>query len=263
MIRLANVHFSYNSGKPTAGFALRSVNLEINSGDFIGLIGPNGCGKSTLLRIIAGLHIPSEGTVELGSESYNGINNKTLARKIALVPQTFFSAYPFSVYEIVMMGRTPYLNLMGFEKKEDEKIVEEAIDLMGISHLKNKGINEISGGEAQRAFIARAIAQRPEVLLLDEPNAHLDLEHQISIFSLLKKMNDEQNLTVVAVTHDLNLVGLFSKRTVILREGRLVMDAPTASALTDEIIRNNFKVNSAVLLNKDNSLNVVIQPAEN
>src|SRR5690606_22832745 len=122
-------------------------------------------------------------------KDYKTFSRKELAKRISFVPQKYYSVYPFSIFEIVAMGRTPYLNLLGFEKDDDIKKINNVLDLVGISHLKNKSINSVSGGEAQRAFIARALVQEPDLILLDEPNAHLDLEHQISIFDLLKSLN--------------------------------------------------------------------------
>jgi iron complex transport system ATP-binding protein len=157
------------------------------------------------------------------------------------------------------MGRTPYLNLLGFEKEDDLIKINNALELVGISHLKNKSINSISGGEAQRAFIARAIAQEPELILLDEPNAHLDLEHQLSIFNLLKKLNDEEQLTIIMVSHDLNLAGCYSKRIVLMKSGNIFLDDEKSKVLTQDNISKVFRVNSKIY-NEGNNINVAIFP---
>jgi iron complex transport system ATP-binding protein len=159
------------------------------------------------------------------------------------------------------MGRTPYLNVMGFENDADKEIVDEALNRMQIDKLKHKGINEISGGEAQRVFIARAIAQKAEIILLDEPNAHLDLEHQVMIFNLLKKLNEEEKITVLTVSHDLNLVGIYSKKVALMNEGNIVMEGEKSEILTKDNIKRIFKIESAVFSSLDSeSINVLINP---
>jgi len=160
-----------------------------------------------------------------------------------------------------MMGRTPYLNLMGFECDNDLRIVGEAMEIMQIKNLSKKGINEISGGEAQRVFIARALAQKAEILLLDEPNAHLDLEHQIMIFDLLKKLNEEHNITIVTVSHDLNLVGIYSHKVALMSEGKIIMEGGKHDILNIKNIAEIFKINSEIFTSVDYmSLNVLINP---
>lgn len=234
---------------------------KISKGDFVSLLGPNGCGKSTLLRLIGRLTDLKTGSIAIDGKNILELRRRELAKKIAYVPQKNFSIFPFSVYEIVMMGRTPYLNIMGFENSADKEIVDEAINRMQIEKLKHKGINEISGGEAQRVFIARALAQRAEIIMLDEPNAHLDLEHQVMIFNLLKKLNEEEKITVLAVSHDLNLVGIFSKKVALMNEGTIVMEGEKSEILTKENIRNIFKIDSAIFQTGDRqSINVLINP---
>ena len=261
LIELQNINFSYSNNLPEYNFRLENINLVINSGEFITILGPNGSGKSTLLKIINGLLKPRSGKITFNGKPFSASSRKELARKIAFVPQNPYSIYPFSVYEIVMMGRTPYLNLWGFEKSEDKEKVNEALNIVGITHLKNKGVNEISGGEAQRTFIARALVQEPDVLLLDEPNSHLDLEHQIAIFNLLQKLNLERNLTLLMVSHDLNLAGCYGSRAVLMKAGKVFMDDNKENILTQENIKSVFKVNAKVLKDlKNNYINIAVEP---
>ena len=261
LIKLNSVHFSYNRNRPNSGFSLNNINIGIEKGEFVTILGPNGSGKSTLLKIMSGLLLPKSGSIYLKNNAYSNYTHKELARIIAFVPQTTISIFPFSVYEIVMMGRTPYLNFTGYEKTEDRKIVDEALEVVGISHLKYKGINEVSGGEAQRAFIARALAQKPEIILLDEPNAHLDIKHQISIFNLLKRLNEDKKLTVVSVSHDLNLAGNYGKRTILMNRGEIFKDSDKFDVLTEENIKKIFDVQSRINIDKKmNFINVVILP---
>ena len=177
------------------------------------------------------------------------------------MPQNTVSVYPFSVHEIVMMGRTPHLNFSGYENSNDKKIVSEALEYVGIYDLRNKGINEVSGGEAQRAFIARAIVQEPEIILLDEPNAHLDIHHQISIFNLLKIFNKEKELTIITVSHDLNLTGHYGQRGILMDNGKIIGDDSIDLILTEKNIFDIFGVKSRVELDTlTKEISVTIHP---
>lgn len=260
-VEIKNLQFRYEKANDGSTFVLNIPDWKISKGDFVSLLGPNGCGKSTLLRLIGRLTDLKVGSILIDGKNILKYRRKELAKKIAYVPQKNFSIFPFSVYEIVMMGRTPYLNVMGFENKADKEIVGEALNTMQIDKLKHKGINEISGGEAQRVFIARALAQRAEIILLDEPNAHLDLEHQVMIFNLLQKLNKEEKITVLAVSHDLNLVGIFSKKVALMNEGILVIDGEKSEILTKDNIQRIFKIESAIFPSVDQeSINVLINP---
>ncbi|MHB9041240.1 MAG: ABC transporter ATP-binding protein [Melioribacteraceae bacterium] len=260
-IEIINLEFSYESSNGQSTFVLKIPELRITKGDFVSLLGPNGCGKSTLLRLIANLTETKSGSILINGKDILDIERKELAKKIAYVPQKNFSIFPFSVYEIVMMGRSPYLNLMGFENAVDKQIVAEAMNLMQVDNLMHKGINELSGGEAQRVFIARALAQKAEIILLDEPNAHLDLEHQIMIFDLLKKLNQQEKITVLTVSHDLNLVGIYSQKVALMKDGIIVMEGEKSKILNETNIKNIFKIDSAIFPSEDKkSMNILISP---
>jgi len=260
-VEIKDLHFGYKNEEGSHSFNLNIPEWNISKGDFISLLGPNGCGKSTLLKLIGRLIDLKSGSVLVDGKNISEYRRKDLAKKIAYVPQKNISIFPFSVYEIVTMGRTPYLNLMGFENAADRELVDDALQIMQIEKIKNKGINEISGGEAQRVFIARALAQKAEIILLDEPNAHLDLEHQVMIFELLKKLNEEEKITVLAVSHDLNLVGIFSKKITMMNEGSIALHGEKQTILTRENIRKIFKIDSALFPAADlKSINVLINP---
>ncbi|MEW6702350.1 MAG: ABC transporter ATP-binding protein [Bacteroidota bacterium] len=260
-VEINNLQFVYGNNKFPFSFELNVADWKIPKGEFVCLLGANGSGKSTLLKLIAGLLSFKTGSIKINENYTLSMSRKELAKKVAYVPQKNFSFFPFSVYEIVMMGRTPYLNMMGFENSLDRQIVEEALATMQVERLKQKGINEISGGEAQRVFIARALAQKAEIILLDEPNAHLDLEHQIMIFDFLKKLNSEQKITVLAVSHDLNLVGIFSKKVALMNEGSIILEGDKSEVLNEKNIAEVFKINSAVFPSQDSkSLNVLVNP---
>lgn len=259
LIELQNISFAYNKGN---GFNLSQIDLTIEEGKFISIIGPNGSGKSTLLKIISGYLNPDEGKLRLNSKSYNKYGRKEFAREVAFVSQSSFSIFPFSVYEIVMMGRNPYLGFSGFENKSDREKVVESLKKVGIFHLKNKGINEISGGEAQRAFIARALVQEPRIILLDEPNAHLDIKHQIAVFGLLKDLQQSNKVTVVNVSHDLNLAASYSDKIIMLKNGDLLMYDTTDKIFTKENIKEVFEVESEITKSKiSNEISIKILPS--
>lgn len=260
LLEIQNLNFTYRSKKGNNTFSLRDINFGVERGEFTTLLGPNGSGKSTLLKLISGILMPDEGYIKFEDKYNDSFSRKELARKIAFVPQFTFSIFPFSVYEIVSMGRTPYLNYFGYEKSHDREVIMNALQEVGITNLKNKGINEVSGGEAQRAFIARALAQEPELLLLDEPNAHLDIKHQISIFEILKSLNKEKQMTVLTISHDLNLAGYYSKRAILLKEGKVYLDGSFREVFKEQHIRDVFGVKSDLSFDKENRVHIRILP---
>ena len=242
LIKLSNIDFSYNSSQ-SSNFSLENINIEIEKGDFLSILGPNGSGKSTLIKILSGYLKPKSGKVLLDNKILTHYSPKELAKKIAYVPQLPASIYPFSVYEIVAMGRYPYLGISGFERERDKEKILEIAKLLELEHILDKGISEISGGEIQRTFIARAMVQEPQILLLDEPNAHLDIKHQLSIFNLLKKLNEENGITIITVMHDLNLSKYYSSRILMLKEGKVFLIGVPSIAITKENILSVFDVN--------------------
>ena len=195
---------------------LRNISFDLPSGDFLSLLGPNGSGKSTLLRLLDRILLPQSGTITLDGHPLNEFSRRELAKRIAYVPQDTLWVFPYTVLEVVLMGRSPYVGRFGFENEQDLEIARETMHLTDIDHLADKLITGISGGERQRVLIARALSQQPQILLLDEPNAHLDISHQIEIFQILREQNELRNLTIVSVSHDLNLAAAFSKRTLLL-----------------------------------------------
>jgi len=261
LVELDKVSFSYTHKIPYSCFFIKDLDLKIGRGEFISIIGPNGSGKSTLLKMLSGIIRPSSGQIMLRRKNYKDYSRKELARTISYVPQNTLTVFPFTVFEIVLMGRNPYMNYFGFEREDDIRIAERSLEQVGISSLRNEPVNEISGGEAQRAFIARALAQEPELILLDEPNTHLDLKHQISVFNLLAELNKTSQTTVIAVSHDLNLAGNFSRRIVIMNEGMIHSDDSTEKILTEENIRDLFQVNSKIISSDSGrQINILLQP---
>ncbi|MEX0602856.1 MAG: ABC transporter ATP-binding protein, partial [Bacteroidota bacterium] len=208
---IANVTFGY-----TEEPVLRDVTFDVPAGDFLTILGPNGCGKSTLLRILNRILLPQEGTVKLEETPLGDFSRRALAGTIGFVPQDSSWVFPFTVLEMVLMGRSPHLGRFGFERTADVEISLQAMRLADIEYLADKPVTALSGGERQRVLIARALAQQPRILLLDEPNAHLDIGHQMDVFQLLREQHGRGTMTVVCVSHDLNLAAAFSRRVLLL-----------------------------------------------
>ena len=218
---------------------LRDVNLAIHAGEVVALIGPNGAGKSTLLRVLAGLLRPREGRVLLGDVDLAALERGAAARRIAVVPQVFDTLFPFTVREIVALGRTPHRGGLGLFGANDIRAVEHALGALGSADLADRRIDRISGGERQRAVLAMALAQEPEVLLLDEPTAHLDPAHQLGTLHLVRRLASERGLAVLAIVHDANLAAL-ADRIAVLKDGRIVRDASPSETLTQDLLAEVF-----------------------
>lgn len=210
---------SYAYGKTDV---LNQVRFSVELGDFFVIIGPNGSGKTTLMKLMAGLQGLPEGKLSILGREIQNYKKKDLARKIAFVPQEAPTDFPFSVTEVVLMGRSPYQGTLGLERARDVEKARQAITFTGVSHLADRKLNALSGGERQRVFIARAICQEPEIMLLDEPTASLDLAHQIRIMDLMEKLQQEKNITIVMVSHDLNLAAMYGTRLLLLNKGEIV-----------------------------------------
>jgi iron complex transport system ATP-binding protein len=203
-------------------------------------VGPNGAGKSTLLKLLARFLVPSEGSILCTGVPLSGISRSELARRIAYVPQEREIHFSFTVEEIVLMGRSPHVQGRMFESSRDRAIAREMMRLTDIGHLAAHPVGTLSGGERQRVFIARALAQEPETLLLDEPNAHLDIAHQVEIFRLLTQLHRESRITVISVSHDLNLAAMHSDRIAVLLCGGLSALGTPAEVLTEHRIQHVF-----------------------
>lgn len=211
--------------------ALDGVSLEIGRGEFAGVVGPNGSGKTTLLRAINALVAPGRGTVLLGGSDVAGLSARQVAAAVAVVPQQPHNGFGFTAFDIVMMGRAPHLPVLARERPADLAVVREAMERTRTWHLRHRPIDGLSGGERQRVLLARALAQTPEVLLLDEPTAHLDIRYQLEVMDLVARLNAD-GLTVIAALHDLNLASMYCRRLVLLREGRVAALGTPADVLT-------------------------------
>lgn len=234
VFRLDRVTVSYGTDP-----ALHEITFDIAAHAMTAVIGPNGSGKSTLLRVLAGLTEQTSGDLTFDGTPLASLPPHDRARRIAYVPQDTTIPFEFSVREIVAMGRSPYLSRWGFESTDDQAAIDHAVDLMDLDRLIDRSILDVSGGERQRAVIARALAQRPSVLVLDEPGANLDLKYQIALHALLTRMNREHGLTTVTVSHDLNAVA-GADRVIALADGRVRAMGPPAEVLTEAVIADVF-----------------------
>jgi iron complex transport system ATP-binding protein len=222
--------------------AISDVSVDVRPGEVVGIVGPNGSGKTTLVRALAGLARPAAGVVRLGERPVGGFARRDLARLVAYVPQDPVTAFAFTALEVVLMGRAPHGHGLGLAGRSDLAVAREALARLDVTHLEDRPIQRLSGGERQRVFLARALAQRPAVLLLDEPTTHLDLAHQLGICSLMRELALGDGLTVAAVLHDLTLAGAYCDRVVLLAAGRIVAAGPPREVLTAAAIEAVFRV---------------------
>ncbi len=219
---------------------LRHVSLRIANNDFFVLIGPNGAGKTSLLRIIAGLQKKSGGEVYINGKKISGYSRRQLSRSIAMVPQQLSTDFPLTVIETVLMGRAPHLSLLSFEDEADMEIVEQAMELTQVKHLAKRRLDQLSGGERQRVIIARALCQQPEIMLLDEPTASLDPAHQLKIMDLMERLRREQGITIIMVSHDLNLAAMYGNRLLLLKDGVVVKVGLPAEVLNTAQLQDSY-----------------------
>ena len=222
------------------------VTFQVYQGEFVGLIGPNGSGKSTLLRVISRVLAPRKGVVFIDERELAEFGREELARRLAVVAQESQLHFDFTVSEIVRMGRIPHLKRFQRESAADESIVDEALNLTDLQPFANRLVTALSGGERQRVAIARALAQTPEILLLDEPTAHLDLNYQLSLLDLIWKLNRTEGLTVIVVLHDLNLAAQYCDKLILLQEGRIYNVGKPKEVITEPTIGEVYGVEAIV-----------------
>lgn len=241
VLRFDHVTFAYRQAKIFSEFA-----FSVDAGEMTAVLGPNGSGKTTLVRLAAGSLEPSTGVVLLSGRDLGGIPARERARVVAVVPQETRLAFDFTVREVVSMGRAPHLGLLGLETGRDREIVDEAMTHTDVAGFANRRFLTLSGGERQRVVLARALAQQPRVLLLDEPTAFLDLRYRLAAYALLTELNREQGLTVAVVSHDINLAARHCNRLVLLDRGRVHADGPPTHVLTPEHVAEVYGVDAEV-----------------
>jgi len=241
ILELERISFKYGEKR-----VLQDVTFSVEKGEFFGILGPNGSGKSTLLNLIDGIRLPCEGEIRLKGIAPGKMQRKSLARLVAVVPQEASWIFPLTVEEVVLMGRTPHMGRLAFESERDFAVARSAMEATDLLPFAARLMENLSGGERQRVLIARALAQGPEVILLDEPTASLDIAHQIHTFNLIRSLSHSAGLTVIAVTHDMNLAALYCDRIALLKEGRLHSLGCPGEVITESHIKEVYGVDVVV-----------------
>ncbi len=224
------------------------LNLKIEQGKFYGLIGPNGSGKTTLINLLMGLKRLDSGTVYFKSKSLEKIDKKHLSKELALVPQDFTLGFSYSVFDVVMMGRHPYIPRFSHPTSKDMEIVRKALYQMDIEHLSMRPVTDLSGGEKQRVIVARTLAQNTQVLIMDEATSSLDIQHTIEIMRIVKDRVKEKGVTVVAAIHDLNLAAAFCDELIVLKNTSIYCKGSVIEVLNSSLLSDVFSVKAKVLL---------------
>lgn len=242
------VRFRYQSRDSDAvKWTLDDVFFQVRHGEVLGIVGPNGSGKTSLLKMLARLLNPLEGRIDLFGRDLASMPQREVACVVGVVPQDTYNLFPFTVAETVLMGRFPHqprdrwTGGLGWESREDVAIAQQAMMTMDMVQLAHRVVTDLSGGERQRTVIARALAQTPKVLLLDEPTAFLDLHHQVEICSVLRRLRDERGLTVVLVSHDLNLVSQYCDRILLVDCGRIVRLGDPDEVIEPDVLESVYR----------------------
>ncbi len=230
-VEIKNLSYAYEDLQ-----VLEDLSFSVNKGEFFVVIGPNGSGKTTLVKLIAGLLRPKRSEVRIMGEDIRSYGRKSLARQIAFVPQNVPLDFPFTVSDVVLFGRAPHLGTFGLESENDIKLADQAMAFTEVDHLARRRMDQLSGGERQRVFIARAICQEPEIIILDEPTAALDIAHQMRIMDLMEKMKQEKSITAIMVSHDINLAAMYADTLLLLKNGRLFKWGPPDEILSYETL---------------------------
>lgn len=234
MLKIQNLSASYHGHQ-----VLHDVSFNVNNGEVLALIGPNGAGKSTIIRAASGV-IPSTGQVRTNGDDFHALDPMQRARYMAVVPQAISLPPAFTVWETVLMGRTPYLGFLGHASSLDEELARGALSRVHALAFADRRVGELSGGEAQRILLARALCQSTPILLLDEPTAHLDLQYQVSLLELIRELAREENLAVLVALHDLNLAARYADRVALLVGGHLKAIGNPRDVLTPEAISQAY-----------------------
>jgi iron complex transport system ATP-binding protein len=241
-LRVEQVTYAYAATDRSAPkFTLGAASFEAQQGEIVAILGPNAGGKSTLLRLLAGVDRPLSGRIEIDGTELGELDLRTRAQRIALVQQESELLFPLRVWEFVMQGRYPYGRRLRFESDEDSLFAGNALAQVGADALRARWMNELSGGEKQRVILARALAQHPSLLLLDEPTQHLDIGGKVELVRRLRKLANEQRYTVIVVTHELNLAAEFSDRIVLLHKGKCLRVGSPVEVYQSDLLEEVFE----------------------
>lgn len=242
-LSLLNIRYSYDKSIEI----LHGITASFKEGKIIGLIGANGCGKSTLLNLIAGVLKPDSGEIWIRSEKLRDMKRTTRAKHIAVVHQSNTAPCDITVEKLVSTGRTPYRSLLDSFDKNGEKIIQKALEDTATTELVNKQISTLSGGQLQRVWLAMALAQDTDILLLDEITTYLDVHYQMEIMHLIKEINEKKNITIIMVLHDINLALEFCDEIVVMKDGLIVSQGSAEDAISENILNDAFEVSSKII----------------
>ncbi|MCQ9341358.1 MULTISPECIES: ABC transporter ATP-binding protein [Corynebacterium] len=245
------MHSELRADSLTVGYGgtpiLDDLSLTVTPGRITSIIGPNGCGKSTLLHTLSRLLKPAGGSVLLDGRDISSVPTKELARTLGLLPQSPTAPEGITVAELVGRGRSPHQNFLGQWSQADYDIVAQSLEATGLTELTERSVDELSGGQRQRVWIAMALAQRTDILLLDEPTTYLDVKHQLDVLDLLVDLNEERGTTIVMVLHDLNLAARYSDELIAVSHGRVLAHGTPADVVTEDTVRAVFGIDSAIV----------------
>ena len=241
LIECKDIIFSYNGTR-----VLNGINFSVSQGEMIGILGANGAGKSTLLKVLTGLLVPESGETLYRSKEISTLGRKEIAKRMAYIPQDPVFAFPFTVAETVLMGRAPYIGRFEFERDSDREIAESAMDIVGITHLKERLISQVSAGERQLASLARALVQEPEIMILDEPATFLDVKHRTEIMKILIKLREENGIAIIAATHDIFSALYYFQEIKILKDGGIFAEGKTEEVVTQDNLSTAYGINVTV-----------------
>ncbi len=257
MLEVKNLSFKHKSQKKEI---LKKISLTANPGEITTILGPNGAGKSTLFKCITGIWKNYEGEILINGKKIDQLSFRKRAKFFSVVPQEHEPPFPYTVFEVVLMGRASYVGLFSSPKKEDYQKAEEALEVVKIFHLKDIPYTKISGGERQLTLIARALTQDAPVMILDEPTSHLDFRNQLLILKTIKQIVKKRKLTAVLTLHDPNLASLFSDKIIIIKKGQVIHTGYPEEVITEEILKKVYEVEVEIV--KYNGANLVIPKVE-
>ena len=237
---------------------IEDLSFQLHSGELLGLVGPNGCGKTSIIKSLSRVLTPGSGRILLDGKELTVISRHELARIIGVVPQNPYLPETFTVFEVVILGRNPYLGMFGAETAHDMAIVWQAMEKTDITHLAKRRIGELSGGEKQRVTIARVLAQEPQVILMDEPTANLDISQQLDILDLITGMCGEKNIAGLIAIHDLNIAAQYCTRILMLKNGQMYAEGTPGEVITAENVRKVFDTETTIYPHPENNLPMVL-----
>lgn len=256
MVKVDNISFGYNSKK-----ALKGIELEAGKGEFIGLMGPNGSGKTTLMRCINRLLLIQEGLIMLADHDIKSLNMMEIAKLCTTIPASIPDDFSLQVRDFVALGRTPYVTNWWWEGDEDEKIIDAALEEFKVTELADRRLNELSSGEKARVLLAKGVVQRPKIMLVDEPSAHLDLKYKLQVMESLRVLS-RKGITVITASHDINLLTKYCDKVILLSRGEIVDFGPPNDVVNERAIQEVYGVDVSVVIKDDVIFVLPLKPSE-